>query len=198
METSKGANIPAEGTAQKELLAVGMGNAKRALVRTRAHGDGRLGLLGEVVTLLLPRVAVIAEVGLAPAVPGRDGTAKLALPLQEVLAVRCALGGRRRAAARAAHEVRGVEGLLLFASVAPSLPREVGVRALEAHEVRVSVHCVPVSVVEELAARVRDLLRFRESLEFQSLGSLLLNHRLQLPDGFEFVLESRMVNGGFA
>jgi len=195
---SEGAHVSAQRASKKELLTVRVGEAQRALVLTGAHGDSRFGLLREVVTLLLLCVAVVAEVCLAPAVPRGDSATELALPLEEVLTVRGALRGGRRAAAPAAHEVRGVERLVILPCVAPSLPGEVGVRALGAHKVGVPVHGVPLPIVVPLACGVDELLRFGEPLELEALEGFLLDCSFQLADGLEVILQGGVVNRDLA
>jgi len=80
-----------------------------------------------------------------------------------------------RPAARAANEIRRIERLVVLACVAPSLTREVRVRALETHEVRVPIHGVPVAIVVPLARGVDDLLGLGESFEFEALQGFLLH-----------------------
>jgi len=121
-------------------------------------------------------MAVVAEVCFAPAVPRRHRAAELTFPLEEVLAVGGTLLCHGRATARAAHEVRRVERLIVFTRIAAPLPREVGMTALGAHEVRVPVHGVALAVIVPLRRGVGDLFGFGESFEFETLERLLLDN----------------------
>ena len=135
--------VSADGTADRELGSVG-----RVLDLEGAGLDaGALGqfadlLAGYVVALTLPRMARLAEVGVAPAEPLRDRAAELAFELDEVGAVVLAVGDAEVAAeglggALAADEFFWLEllgGLLRRDAVLHAA--EVGHFALEALVVR--------------------------------------------------------------